>query len=110
MLLQPFVENALIHGISRIEHKGKVEINFDLEGDVLHCCIVDNGIGRTKSEALKGLSPKKHQSVAIAITTERLKMITPIEGREPLRISDILNADGNIIGTKVEVWVKVAVF
>ncbi|MBL7814356.1 MAG: histidine kinase [Saprospiraceae bacterium] len=118
MLLQPFVENALIHGISRLTRKGRIHISFDLQGETLHCCITDNGIGREKSAELKGLSPKKHQSAAIAITTERLKFIThTVQGTpsgegvlEPLKISDILDADGHVGGTKVEVWIGVEVF
>ena len=110
MLLQPFVENAMIHGISRLEHKGKIEIDFDLQSDILHCCIQDNGIGREKAAELKGLSPKKHQSAAIDITTERLKALTNTEGVSPLKISDILNADGSVGGTKVAVLIGVEVF
>jgi sensor histidine kinase YesM len=110
MLLQPFVENALIHGISRLNHKGKIEISFDLQGEVLHTCISDNGIGREKAAELKGLSPKKHESAAIEITTERLKMLTHTEGVQPLTISDILNADGSVGGTKVAVLIGVDVF
>jgi two-component system, LytTR family, sensor histidine kinase LytS len=110
MLLQPFVENALIHGISRLEHKGKIGIAFDLQGEILHCSITDNGIGREKSAELKRLSLKKHQSAAIDITTERLKALTNTEGVEPLTISDILDANGKVGGTKVVVLIGVEVF
>jgi ligand-binding sensor domain-containing protein len=114
MLLQPFVENALIHGISRLERKGKISINFDLKGEILHVSIIDNGIGRAKAAEFKGLSPKRHESAAIAITSERLKALTKMasntEGSLPLQISDILNVDGSVGGTKVEVLIGVEVF
>jgi LytS/YehU family sensor histidine kinase len=110
MLLQPFVENALIHGIARLEHKGHIEVNFDLQGEILYCSITDNGIGREKSTELKGLLPKKHESAAIAITTERLKMMAHTEGGQSLVISDVLDDKGGVCGTKVEVWIKVEVF
>lgn len=111
MLLQPFVENALIHGISRLTQKGKIDISFNLEENILYCCITDNGIGREKSAELRGLTPKKHQSAAIDITTERLKFIKHTEGvAEPLKISDILTAEGQVVGTKVEVWIGVETF
>jgi ligand-binding sensor domain-containing protein len=110
MLLQPFVENALIHGIARLKHKGHIEINFDLRGETLHATITDNGIGREKSAELKGLSPKKHESAAIDITTERLKMMSDTEGGQSLLISDVLDEKGGVCGTKVEVWVVVEVF
>ncbi len=109
MLLQPFVENALIHGIARLETKGIIEIYFDLIDETLHATITDNGIGREKSAELKGLSPKKHESAAIDITTERLNLIKDTEGGESLRISDILNGNGLVCGTKVEVWIGVEV-
>jgi ligand-binding sensor domain-containing protein len=110
MLLQPFVENAVIHGIARLERRGKIEINFDLQGEILYCSISDNGIGRIKSTELKGLSPKKHQSAAIDITTERLKAMAISETQPTLQISDILNADDTVEGTKVEAWIGVEVF
>jgi ligand-binding sensor domain-containing protein len=110
MLLQPFIENALIHGIARLKHKGKIDISFDLKGETLHVCITDNGIGRQKAAELKGLSPKNHESAAIDITTERLKARTNTEGGQPLTISDIVNPDGSIGGTKVEVLIGVEVF
>ncbi len=110
MLLQPFVENALIHGIARLNHKGHITIDFNLEGEILHATISDNGIGREKSAELKGLSPKSHESAAIDITTERLKALSNTEGVAPLRFSNILNTDGSIGGTKVDVLIGVDVF
>ena len=85
-------------------------INFELQGEILHTTIIDNGIGRAKAAELKGLSPKKHESAAIEITTERLKALSNTEGSLPLVFSDILNADGSVGGTKVEVLIGVEVF
>lgn len=107
MLIQPFVENAILHGLSRLEKEGRIDINFDLKDDFLHCVVVDNGIGREKSEALKGLSPKKHQSAAIDITKERLDTMSPDTEMPKLQITDLKNKDGSAAGTKVELWIKI---
>ncbi len=71
MVVQPFVENAVLHGISPMKTKGEINIDFELEEDVLKISIRDNGIGRKKSEELKMFS--KSKSTGIKVTQMRLK-------------------------------------
>ncbi|WP_299017244.1 histidine kinase [uncultured Polaribacter sp.] len=71
MLIQPFVENAVKHGISKIQKKGEIEISFKVNHRFLECCITDNGIGIYESQ--KNKSHKSHNSLALKITKERIK-------------------------------------
>lgn len=71
MVVQPFVENAVLHGISPLKSKGKISIDFKMEDNFLLISIHDNGIGRKKSEELKMFSRSK--STGIKVTQMRLK-------------------------------------
>lgn len=77
MILQPFIENAIIHGVKPLtERKGKISIKFEPKSDdSLVCIIEDNGIGREKSSKLKGQERVKHKSIGINNTKERLDLI-----------------------------------
>ena len=70
MLIQPFVENAVIHGMHNKNKEGKILIEFKLEGDNLLVSVNDNG-----DPSKKNPSPLKHKSVGVAITTKRLEHI-----------------------------------
>lgn len=75
MLLQPFVENAIQHGMRNIAHRGHIAITLQLQGDLLHCVIEDNG---------QGLQPAKHKeknSLSSIITQERLKILSIQTGK-----------------------------
>src|SRR5690606_14522360 len=65
LLLQPFVENAIIHGLVPKNEKGNITIRFELEKDNLVCTITDDGIGFTKSKQLKENSVTVHKSMAL---------------------------------------------
>jgi LytS/YehU family sensor histidine kinase len=74
MILQPFIENSIKHGlISKEGNEGVVSVNLKFEGELLKCEIDDNGVGRNVKTA--GLHNKtEHTSHGIDITVERLKM------------------------------------
>ncbi|MBC8643902.1 histidine kinase [Flavobacterium lindanitolerans] len=73
LLLQPFVENAIIHGLIPKKEVGKIDIDFSLKEESLICTIVDNGIGFEKSQELKAASVSIHKSMALDITRNDLK-------------------------------------
>ena len=94
MLIQPFVENAIRHGILKGPRKGDLKIQFDANDDVLKVSITDNGIGIYQSQQKK--TKTDHQSMALKVTKERLKSIT---GKDILQIEEIKQNDGSIAGT-----------
>lgn len=99
MLLQPFVENAIWHGIQPKETPGSLEIKIrKSKGQLLICTIEDDGIGRAKSQELKKSSILKRESLGLSITKDRIQILKKKGGR--LEIED-LTSNGEPAGTRV---------
>jgi ligand-binding sensor domain-containing protein len=97
MLIQPFVENAIRHGILKGPREGELAIKFYTENDYLHCTITDNGLGIFESQKAK--TNTDHQSMALTVTQERLESIS---GKDALEITELKNADRTITGTRID--------
>lgn len=103
LLIQPFVENAIVHGLlPKKNGECKLEIHFKMvEGGILQCVVEDNGIGRKQSEAQK-LGRQQHRSSGISIVEERLNALRQAgDQRQTVVIEDKFDAEGNSKGTKV---------
>jgi tetratricopeptide (TPR) repeat protein len=102
LLLQPFVENAIIHGLVPKKEAGRIDVDFSLSGDNLICKIIDDGIGFEKSRMMKENSVSVHKSMALDITKKRLEMIKAFTSRKAdVDITERTDNDGNVIGTQV---------
>lgn len=77
MIIQPYVENAIWHGLLHAEYPGELLLEISHELDVLKIVISDNGIGREASMKLKEKYPRKHKSHGMNITEERVRHIHP---------------------------------
>ena len=100
MILQPFVENAIWHGLSGKTNKGHIKIRFWQDTISLFCSIEDDGIGREASKKKKSLSA--HKSKALEITRRRLSLLGEKEGKKAdFTFEDVLNEAGQIAGTRV---------
>ena len=112
MLIQPFVENAVLHGMKHLgENVGKIQIRFLLDGNSVICEIEDNGVGRKKAAEFEAETKKDHKSAALAITQERLAQVNePGKPESKLEIIDLQDADGNAKGTKVVIRIGNVVF
>ena len=76
MLIQPYVENAIWHGILHKESNGKVKVSVQhISDNLLKCLIEDNGIGRRKAKEIQMQRKSQHQSVGMTITQQRLELI-----------------------------------
>lgn len=75
MMVQPFVENAIIHGVASMKEGGRVEVLFEVGEEEVVCSIQDNGIGIAESRRRK--SAATHQSVGLQVTKERLELLSP---------------------------------
>lgn len=104
MLIQPFVENAIIHGLSNKQGDGKLKVGLKPEGELMFCVIEDNGIGRKKAMEIKERSGKaSHRSLGMQVTKERLDILNEkSKEKVSFRIFDLKDAEGNAAGTKVE--------
>jgi sensor histidine kinase YesM len=74
LILQPFCENAIWHGLLLKEGNSQLDISVFKDGDFLNCIIADNGIGRTNSAALKRERGEDNKSMGLKITSERLAL------------------------------------
>jgi tetratricopeptide (TPR) repeat protein len=109
LLLQPFVENAIWHGLHPMQNVcGKISIGMHLKNDMLHCTICDNGIGRTRSSALKKDMDKK--SLGIQLTHHRLQLIDTLNKDEAgVEFNDLTDEAGHGTGTCVQVKIPVQI-
>jgi tetratricopeptide (TPR) repeat protein len=112
MILQPFVENSIIHGIqnkvkiaeqTKQDYKGALHISLLKQGAFLKCVIGDNGIGRGKAMEIKNNKSFNHLSLGMRITKDRLDLIN--DGNCIIAYSDLKDESGDSSGTRVEILI-----
>jgi ligand-binding sensor domain-containing protein len=102
LIIQPYVENAIWHGLMQKEEKGKLQIKLFRHENVLCCRIIDDGIGRKRAAELKSKSAATHKSLGMRITADRIEMLqhnNPVQAF--INITDIILPDGTAAGTEV---------
>ncbi|HLZ88736.1 MAG TPA: hypothetical protein VKQ52_15880, partial [Puia sp.] len=108
LLVQPFVENAVWHGLMNKEERGFLSIRIRVDGDVLTCIVRDNGVGRKRAGLLKSKSVEKHKSMGLQITAERMALLTgPGESQPFFHIEDLYDEAGFPTGTQVTLTIKI---
>jgi ligand-binding sensor domain-containing protein len=110
MLLQPFVENAIKHGLKYVDGKrGMIEVSFRETNNVLECSVTDNGIGREKAgEMVRASKETYHKSTALAVTQERLHIFREEADVRSLEIVDLHDTQGQAAGTRVIVRIPLS--
>jgi tetratricopeptide (TPR) repeat protein len=78
MMIQPYIENAVWHGLRYVENKGKLEVNFLQKENELHVTVTDNGIGRKRSAEIKTRSQKSQASAGTANIENRVKVMNEL--------------------------------
>ncbi|MDF2193583.1 histidine kinase [Paraflavitalea sp. CAU 1676] len=107
LLLQPFCENAIWHGLMHKEGHGQLSVAFSMRNNVLNCVITDNGIGRAKAAEIKSKSGEKIRSMGIQLTADRLALFNEDRSvQHYYRIEDITDDQGNISGTEVNIGIR----
>jgi ligand-binding sensor domain-containing protein/putative methionine-R-sulfoxide reductase with GAF domain len=105
LMIQPFAENAIWHGLLHKEGDKKLSIRFSNSSeDFLTCIIEDNGVGRASSTAIQKskISSAVHESKGIGIIRERLDLMVQKTGKPAnVAINDLYNEAGEPTGTKV---------
>ena len=102
LLLQPFCENAIWHGLMHKTGQGRLDIELSMQDNILNCIITDNGVGREKAEEMNSKTAEKEKSMGLKITTERLALLNREKGLHTFyEIEDAKDADGSTAGTKV---------
>lgn len=110
MVLQPFVENAIWHGLihKNKEKKGLISITVKKENNWLICTIEDNGVGREKSKELQEKSVLKSKSMGMKITGERLRLLTQEDQQQLIKITDLKDTLNNASGTRIEINIPIS--
>ncbi len=106
MLIQPYIENAILHGLINKGGDGQIEIDFQLENELIRCSITDNGVGRKAAQKFNTNKEANHHSAATGITAERLKQLNVyLKEKVSVNITDMEDAQGNSTGTKVVIFI-----
>ena len=102
LILQPYVENAIWHGLMHKEEKGHLNIEVLEKDDQLYFSIEDNGVGRQKSKELASKTATKHKSMGLRITANRIAILQKNGSTEsPVTIRDLVDSNGVAAGTEV---------
>ncbi len=103
MLIQPYIENAIWHGLRYKDELGKLEVRFFLNATKLYCTVYDNGIGRLKSSELKTKHQKSYQSTGLKNTQKRIELLNKLHSTSlEISIND-LEENGVGCGTLVKI-------
>ncbi len=105
LILQPFVENALWHGLSQKKGNRKLTVGISEEDNRIICTITDNGVGRRKAAEQYSQLPEGHLSKAVNITRQRLKDFNQFADTESIRFID-LEDNGVPSGTTVVILIR----
>jgi tetratricopeptide (TPR) repeat protein len=101
LIVQPFVENAVLHGLSDKAGERRIEVRFERAGEQVRCTITDNGVGRKASSSTDAIK-QDHRSLGMQLTQERLLLLTRrLGGERAVQVEDLHDTGGSPSGTRV---------
>ncbi|HEX5667761.1 MAG TPA: histidine kinase, partial [Chitinophagaceae bacterium] len=101
LLLQPFCENAIWHGLMHKGNKGMLTLKIQGRDDEVIYTIEDNGIGRANAARIQRAPDSNHRSMGTSITAERISLLNKVGGSCDIQIEDLVDAQGYPKGTRV---------
>ncbi|MES2812595.1 MAG: histidine kinase [Bacteroidota bacterium] len=107
MLLQPYIENAIIHGLAHKLGPKKLFLNFNIENNRLKISIKDNGIGIEKATKINRKNASKNTSFATKATLERLEIINRNECEISVETNEMLDTNKQSLGTEVKITMEI---
>lgn len=111
MLVQPYVENAIWHGIMKKEKaEGQVEIKIVKQGDYVLCSVSDDGVGRERAKSIENTHVKNNKdSRGMAISKERIRLLNQqLKRPMEIRIVDLRDDRGEAAGTRIELLIPIS--
>ena len=107
MLIQPYLENAILHGINPKEGNGQINIIIKVVNQFIKISVADDGIGREKSKAIQSLQPAaRHKSLGMKITKDRVRILNTLhQSNLNVNIIDLYNDKNEAIGTQVDLFI-----
>jgi hypothetical protein len=112
LLVQPFLENAINHGIGPSERPDlKICVQVKLKNNMIHYTIQDNGIGRDQSRVYNQLNKPFHKSVGMKLTQDRINIFNQhSDGSDSVKITDLFDENQQPAGTKIEFAIKAVTY
>ena len=111
MLIQPYIENAIWHGLmhKREGTKGLVQLKLNKQNGSLKCIVEDNGIGREKAMEIRARKvTRRKKSMGMRITHDRIQMINKMfDSKTSVEIFDLKDNTGQPTGTRVELYIPI---
>lgn len=108
MLIQPYVENAIWHGLMPKEDGGTIVVFFSCQDNNLEITVTDNGVGRAMAAELRSKSATAHKSFGMSITHQRIELINQMyKTNMSVIINDLHDGKGNATGTEVRINIPV---
>ena len=109
LLLQPFIENAIWHGLMHRVEGGSILLKIsELNEKTIHAEIIDDGIGRAAAATIKSKSATRQKSFGMKVTSERIAAINQIYNTATkVEVIDLFDANGQACGTKVVVEIPI---
>jgi LytS/YehU family sensor histidine kinase len=103
LIIQPYVENAIWHGLLHKEENGHLSVRVSQNGgSMLYCVIEDNGVGRERAKELKSKSATSRKSLGMQLTQNRLSLLNKhAELNASVEIVDLKDENGTAAGTRV---------
>ncbi len=107
LLIQPYVENAIWHGLMHLKDRpGELSIRIEKQDRLLKCIVSDNGIGRKQSAEFK--KGREHKSTGLSLNKERVEIINTLHNSsQSVTFIDETNEQGAATGTRVEIFIPV---
>ncbi len=110
MLIQPFVENSIKHGLLHKNGLKKIQIDFDLaeNEEYIICTVIDNGIGRQKSAEIKAKNHATHNSFSTIAIEQRLELLNEkLQFPDLITYCDLVSNENEIKGTQVVIKIPI---
>jgi LytS/YehU family sensor histidine kinase len=102
LIIQPYVENAIWHGLMHKEEHGHLDIEVCEENNQLFLKVSDDGVGRKTAQVSGRQSSATHQSMGLRITAERIALLQHFHSPgSSVVINDLVQDDGTPAGTEV---------
>ena len=106
LILQPYVENAIWHGLMHKDGQGEIQIKVKKKEAQLQIVIKDNGVGREKAALLKSKSATRRKSHGMQITSDRLALVEAVnQVKTSVNIIDLVSDSGEALGTRVDILI-----
>lgn len=108
LIIQPYVENSIWHGLGHREEGGSITIDIYTKEEDIFIEVIDDGIGRKKSEEYQKSKIKSNKSFGTSVTMKRLKLLNQIPGTSAtVYTDDVMDSHGQVAGTKVTIQLPI---